>query len=90
MISKTLTDKELANKGWSRCTNCGAIRSPYTGLDFHNHATEDCIYSTESGFIVNKKKIHIAKPLTATQILKTLNLTEKDIEEVKITLEKTK
>lgn len=47
-----LTDEELAERGWSRCSNCGAIRSPFTGLDFHNHATEDCIYSQEAGFTI--------------------------------------
>ena len=28
---KRLSDKELAERGWSRCRECGAIRSPYTG-----------------------------------------------------------
>ena len=92
MTNKKLTDKELANKGWSRCPNCGTIRSTYTGLDFHNHATEDCIYSTENEFIIKKKKkkIHIAKPLTATEILNSLNLTKEDIKEIKIALKKIK
>ena len=52
-MSEQLTDRELADRGWSRCPNCGAIRSPYTGLDFNNHATEDCIYSTEKGFVID-------------------------------------
>ena len=49
------SDEELAELGWSRCSNCGAIRSPYTGLDFRNHATEDCIYSTEMKKSVSKR-----------------------------------
>ena len=51
-MSERLSNEELAERGWSRCSNCGTIRSPYTGLDFYNHATEDCIYSTEEGFVI--------------------------------------
>ena len=51
-MSEELTDQELAARGWSRCEYCGSIRSPYTGLDYYNHAPEDCLYSLENGFIV--------------------------------------
>ena len=40
--------------------------------------------------MTRKKKLHIAKPQTATQILKALNLTKEDIEEVKRALKKIK
>ena len=49
---KRLSDRELAERGWSRCRECGAIRSPYTGLDWNNHTDWDCSYMQNTGMIV--------------------------------------
>ena len=52
---KRLSDEELAEHGWSRCRYCGVIRSPYTGLDWNNHADWDCGYMQSTGMIVESE-----------------------------------
>ena len=63
-----LTNEELKEKGWSRCASCGAIRSPYTGLDWHNHSDEDCYYSRSHGFVINLKATPDEGPTTANNL----------------------